>query len=41
MALWGHALEQHHTGLRQVDNSSMGTTLDQHLIGLRHWVEVG
>ena len=38
IALWGHTLDQHHTGLRQVevdDNTSMGDTLDQHHTGLR------
>ena len=33
----GHTLDQHHTGLTQVeegDNSSMGHTLDQHHTGL-------
>ena len=37
--LWGDTLDQHHTGLRQVevdDNSSMGTYTGP----TPHWVEV-
>ena len=37
VSLWGHTLDQHHTGLRQVDNSSMGT----HTGPTSHWVEAG
>ena len=37
VALWGHTLDQQHTGLRQVDSSSMGT----HTGPTAHWVEAG
>ena len=36
-ALWGDTLDQHHTGLRQVDNSSMG----RHTVPTSLWVEAG
>ena len=36
-ALWGHILDQHHTGLKQVDNSSM----EGHTGPTSHWVEAG
>ena len=35
IALWGHTLVHHHTGLRQVDNTLWGLTLDQYHTGLR------
>ena len=35
IALWGHTLDQHHTGWRQVEDTLWGHTLDQYHTGWR------